>query len=613
MKRLTFLVVIATFFVSGILFSQTDIAPDSKVNVPGDWGKTPGERTSNVVSKDDNVIPKDLMNQYLEAKRSGNENEKIRLGQEMDKYLNVKPTINNGDIEMLRPETAPMIEGDWGIGDYSVHVGDVAYTGGYRQMDMKLGEDGDLYVAINRRNVAGYNGYIIVYRSTNGGKNWINVSGTVSTTGYFGQISMLVEKRHATNDDSTRIFLYYTVSTSSNMNDASLHYCSFLRSGSVASWYSGQVAAPTAGNKLQYPSACSDGMYYSTATYIHCVAQEVTNANVHFRTHHYRSTTWGQTHTAGTINTSYADFYPSAGFSRVISSSSDSIYIAVERRFSSTQVALRLLVLPSAPSTAFSTYFLTPGYANVKHEKPCLTVQQENATSPRNILVTCTKDTASLRSARYAYSSNSGSSWQIDYSLGGPTMRADFTVCNSDSTTAGGGYFIGAFVNVAGDSITLRRGVLGSMGTYLYKRNAHFGTGLLAPVVAIYKEGGNKYSAFAYAGNGPENVYANQENLAAVGIEPVSGTVPGSYKLEQNYPNPFNPTTTISFDISKAGFTTLKVYNILGMEVASLVNENLGAGIYSINFDAAKLSNGIYFYTLQSGDFREVRKMMLVK
>lgn len=608
MKKLTLFVFIATFLITGILISQTDMGPDSRNNVPGNLGMTSSEKSDNVLSKDNSVIPKDLMNKYLEAK--SNENEKIRLGKEIDKYLNAYPTINNGSIQVTKPETAPMVEPYWGVGDYPVYIGDVAYLGGYRQMDMKLGEDGNLYIAINRRNVSGYNGYISVYRSTNGGKNWIFTSGVLSAGGYIGQITMLVEKRHATLDDSTRIVLYFPLSSVSTMDNATLYYATFLRGGGT--WYSGQVAAPTSGNKFQYPSACSDGMYYSTATYLHCVVQEVTNAGVHYRTHHYRSTDWCLSHTAGIINTTYADFYPSAGFSREVTTSSDSIYVAVERRFSTTNVALRLLILPEIPSAVNSTYYLA-GSGSAKYEKPCITVQQEYSTTPRKILVTCTKDTASIRSARYCYSTNSGASWQIDYYLGGSTTMADFTVCNSDSTTAGTGNFIGAFVNVAGDSITVRRGVLGSMGTYLYKRNAHTGTGLLAPVVAVYKEGGVKYSAFAYAGLGPTNVYANQENLAAVGIEPISGTVPKSYKLEQNYPNPFNPLTTISFDIAKSGLTKLKVYNTLGVEIATLVNENLSAGSYSINFNASGISSGVYFYKIETGDYREVRKMTLVK
>ncbi|MBS1494034.1 MAG: T9SS type A sorting domain-containing protein [Bacteroidetes bacterium] len=89
------------------------------------------------------------------------------------------------------------------------------------------------------------------------------------------------------------------------------------------------------------------------------------------------------------------------------------------------------------------------------------------------------------------------------------------------------------------------------------------------------------------------------------------------FSLAQNYPNPFNPTTKINFSIPKAGFVSLKVYDILGNEVSNLVNENLSSGTYSVDFNAAStgnaLSSGVYFYRLQSADFTEVRRMYLVK
>ncbi len=85
------------------------------------------------------------------------------------------------------------------------------------------------------------------------------------------------------------------------------------------------------------------------------------------------------------------------------------------------------------------------------------------------------------------------------------------------------------------------------------------------------------------------------------------------YKLEQNFPNPFNPSTTINFSITNAGFTSLKVYDILGKEVASLVNGNLAAGKYSADFDASDLTSGVYFYKLETSDFTSVKKMSLIK
>jgi hypothetical protein len=91
------------------------------------------------------------------------------------------------------------------------------------------------------------------------------------------------------------------------------------------------------------------------------------------------------------------------------------------------------------------------------------------------------------------------------------------------------------------------------------------------------------------------------------------GLVPKTNKLFQNYPNPFNPTTTINYSIKSAGDVSLKVYDILGTEVASLVNEVKEAGNYSVSFDAANLPSGIYFYTLTTGNYLDTKKLILLK
>ncbi len=81
----------------------------------------------------------------------------------------------------------------------------------------------------------------------------------------------------------------------------------------------------------------------------------------------------------------------------------------------------------------------------------------------------------------------------------------------------------------------------------------------------------------------------------------------------QNYPNPFNPSTTFTFNIPANELVNLKVYDVMGNEVATLVNEEKSAGSYSIEFDASKLASGTYFYKLQAGEKSEVRKMLLLK
>jgi hypothetical protein len=86
-----------------------------------------------------------------------------------------------------------------------------------------------------------------------------------------------------------------------------------------------------------------------------------------------------------------------------------------------------------------------------------------------------------------------------------------------------------------------------------------------------------------------------------------------TFQLSQNYPNPFNPSTRISYSIPKTGYVSLKVYDILGREVATLVNGYQQANQYSVNFDASKLASGIYLYKLKAGDFVQTKKMILMK
>ncbi len=93
----------------------------------------------------------------------------------------------------------------------------------------------------------------------------------------------------------------------------------------------------------------------------------------------------------------------------------------------------------------------------------------------------------------------------------------------------------------------------------------------------------------------------------------ISMSSPEKFALEQNYPNPFNPSTKIKFELSQSEFVGLKVYDILGKEVKTLVNEKKPAGSYEVQFDASKLASGTYFYKLQAGSFTEIKKMILMK
>jgi hypothetical protein len=104
-----------------------------------------------------------------------------------------------------------------------------------------------------------------------------------------------------------------------------------------------------------------------------------------------------------------------------------------------------------------------------------------------------------------------------------------------------------------------------------------------------------------------------QDVPAINGINPVVNGVPSAFELSQNYPNPFNPTTNIKFAIVKDGIASLKIYDILGNEVATYLEGFVKAGYYNADIDASTWASGIYFYTLRTDNFVDTKKLMLLK
>jgi len=101
--------------------------------------------------------------------------------------------------------------------------------------------------------------------------------------------------------------------------------------------------------------------------------------------------------------------------------------------------------------------------------------------------------------------------------------------------------------------------------------------------------------------------------LIVTGVASQSGSGPATYSLSQNYPNPFNPTTVISYQLPTAAIVRLVVYDLIGREVAVLVDEMKNAGTYEVRFDGSNLASGVYFYRIQAGDFTKARRLLLLK
>ncbi|HEY6435940.1 MAG TPA: T9SS type A sorting domain-containing protein, partial [Ignavibacteriaceae bacterium] len=129
-------------------------------------------------------------------------------------------------------------------------------------------------------------------------------------------------------------------------------------------------------------------------------------------------------------------------------------------------------------------------------------------------------------------------------------------------------------------------------------------------------EYGTVNSAANYVENGGVNDFSYWTLGDSDNPLPVDGEenqIPVEFMLYQNYPNPFNPKTVIKFDLPESGDVSLKIFNLLGEEVARLVNEELHAGVYQYEFDASNLSSGVYLYKLSSNKFTKSYKMILMK
>lgn len=172
----------------------------------------------------------------------------------------------------------------------------------------------------------------------------------------------------------------------------------------------------------------------------------------------------------------------------------------------------------------------------------------------------------------------------------------------------------GAFTNInVSPAITINDGGFYVVWT-MEGEGIALGEDILAPYSNRSFEGfETSYAPYRNASTQDPIVRARIHLPGTIGITNTSSNIPERYILSQNYPNPFNPTTKIDFAIPKNGLVKIAVYDILGRQVSNLVNQNLTAGTYSIDFNGANLNSGIFFYRIEADGFVETKKMLLIK
>lgn len=621
MKKLTGFVLFLTLtFISNeiIVAQKSDIDSETKFNVKWNYGITSEE--SALINSQSNItereIPQKLLDAINQARIDNNIDEINSLTDLM--YSEYRPDVrkitsenikNNIDLPVpIVGDFTGSFEHDWLDNDVMVS----ADTGGLSQfrrtLDLKRGDDGALYLA-HIYNTATQR-RIRVSKSIDGGQTW-QVKGGIyypSLNYHFETLSLLVESKSAGVDDSIRVIVYYTYAADNNNDDAKLAYFQFKPNDASFAYVIKGLDSPTPGREFNYVSAVSDGQYWQSGTYLGCLVGEYSNNGDTTLAHRlYQTRNWGTTYNSVTINTSYLDYFPNAAF---LKGTSDSIVFVTQRHLTTPGDEVRVMFTSWTTLTAAArTSFLTVD--TVQYEKPVIAIKQGPVNTDKRIIITCTKEGR----ARYHSSLNSGSTWTLDYQLDNRpnfSSNTNYTYISSDSTgTTGDFCAMYSRRGTGGDSINVRQGTIGNMGTTNYKQNGMEITSTHPAVTAIYRDGGNLYSTFAYWANGPYGIYFDNENLVS-DVRDLPGTV-GNYSLDQNYPNPFNPNTTIRFSIPKQTNVTLKIYNAIGQEVAFLLNGEIAAGNHEVDFNASKLSSGVYFYKIQSASFTATKKMILIK
>ncbi|MBK7631989.1 MAG: SBBP repeat-containing protein [Ignavibacteriales bacterium] len=171
----------------------------------------------------------------------------------------------------------------------------------------------------------------------------------------------------------------------------------------------------------------------------------------------------------------------------------------------------------------------------------------------------------------------------------------------------------GSFSGTKADYATVKYNSLG-VQQWAERYNGPPGNGIDQAKSIVLDNQGNVYVTGSSAGSGTSVDFATiKYSQTPTGINQTEYSLPEKYSLHQNYPNPFNPSTVIKYQLPISSQVIIKVYDVLGKEVATLVNEEKPAGRYQVNWNASNLSSGIYFYKIQSGSFVETKKMILLK
>jgi hypothetical protein len=498
----------------------------------------------------------------------------------------------------------------WG-NDVLVYGGNISWTG---QFNTATASDtlGNIYAACSFPPTASANGGILVYRSSDFGVTWGQVpsGGIIFPRPYAIQSFDLAVTDTANGRWMIGLILVLLDSVYAPNNCGNLYSCNFLDDGS--GWRYRLMLTGDGNTKYRSPALTVDGFFYTPATtWFYGAAERVTpstgvSRGIVAMSTRNNGTTWQNFDTTVSGSSDYDDRNPRISFMH--SAVYDSLYIAVAETYAPGDRDAYAYVNKYDVSTAWD-YHTISASADDEYD-PDIAI---STLSESMIATYARKASTGSVNALYARTTDGFRTRQTD------TISADASMDE---------YFITANVVADHGSDEWRVAYKWGTDTVMYKAmvgtprflltsptviNQFLPTNYLRPRIGAHAQGNGYWGGHVvYVGSGPSNMYFDGPDIS-VGVKREQNPVPVDYSLAQNYPNPFNPSTTIAFSVPVQSLVTLKVYNIIGQEVASLVNGPMAAGSYSVTFDARSLSSGTYFYRISSGSFVQTRKMVLLK
>jgi hypothetical protein len=491
----------------------------------------------------------------------------------------------------------------WGD-DVKIYTGAI-FSYGKRQVATDCDTSGGIYAAFN----AVFNdtlSQIVIYKSTNGGRNWSHVY-----TMRYGGLPIQSFDMCVTDSAGGKWVIGIAAvvkSDKSTYGGGSLWWLSVLSDGTGFRYT--LLSSATSTMAFRNPSICTDGTYYAPGSTYHYIASEfISPGNDSSRGLYIRrSMNWGGSwSTADTSLRAWREGTPSIGISW--GTSPDSLLVAFTRTFT-TGREIRVASNTLAFTTAWSITYPSDSKDDFD---PSMAL---NSTS-RQAIITYTRSTGSplYTDAMYLYSSDLFHSFTRDSIA--VTTNAEELTSASYAPWGTSYYFRVAYRSSAGNDTIFYKSIMGTLAGFYqskaYAVSQYRPSGAVTAAVGYDRDlGGTFYRGnVLYIGYGPTNIYFDAVDLAL--DVPIASDLPGTYSLDQNYPNPFNPATVIGYQLPMAGHVHLALYDLLGREVAVLVNDEKAAGAYRVTFNAVGLASGMYVYRMKVGDYVQAKKLLLVR